>query len=232
MLCQCTPDKRLTGLLQTLSKILLLEDDMLFAETLIDLLEENSYKVTHAPNGQRAIDATFEDNFELYILDINVPLIDGIKVLKELREADDITPCIFLTSHKEMLKSCFLCGGDDYITKPFDSDELLLRIEAILRRTSPKSVDCVKLLCHDEVHQRICYDKKELDLSKKEYALLLLLMKHANNTVPKELICDHLWSASKSSSDGAIRVYINRIKQLLPQMSIENIRGIGYKLVS
>lgn len=215
-----------------MSKILLLEDDLLFAETLIDLLEENGYSVTHAPNGQRAIDATFEDKFNLYILDINVPIIDGLSVLKDLRDADDTTPCIFLTSHKDMLRSAFISGADDYITKPFDSDELILRIEAILRRTSTKSVECVKLLCHDEVHQRILYDKKELDLSKKEYALLLLLMKHADNIVTKELIIDELWSASKSASDGAIRVYINRIKHLLPQMCIENIRGVGYRLVS
>lgn len=215
-----------------MSKILLLEDDLLFGETLIDLLEENGHTVTLVPNGQSALDASYEEKFELYILDINVPLINGIQVLKELRDADDSTPCIFLTSHKEMLRSAFMSGGDDYITKPFDSDELLLRIEALLRRTSSKSVECVKLLCHDEVHQRIFYDKKELDLSKKEYALLLLLMKHADNTVPKELISDELWSASKSASDGAIRVYINRIKHLLPEISIENIRGIGYRLVS
>jgi len=215
-----------------LSKILLLEDDLLFAETLIDLLEENGHTLTHVPNGQSAIEASFKEKYELYILDVNVPLIDGIQVLKELRDADDTTPCIFLTSHKEMLRSAFLSGGDDYITKPFDSDELILRIEALLRRTSLRGVKCVKLLCHDEIHQRILYDKKELDLSKKEYALLLLLMKHADNTVPKELISDELWSASKTPSDGAIRVYINRIKHLLPQINIENIRGIGYKLVS
>lgn len=215
-----------------MSKILLLEDDLLFGETLIDLLEENGYTITHAPNGQSALDASYEEKFELYILDINVPLIDGIQVLKELRDANDSTPCIFLTSHKDMLRSAFISGGDDYITKPFDSDELLLRIEALLRRTSSKGIECIGLLCHDEVHKRILYNKKELELSKKEYALLLLLMKHVNNTVPKELISDELWSASKSSSDGAIRVYINRIKHLLPQMGIENIRGVGYRLVS
>ena len=215
-----------------MSKILLLEDNLLLAETLIDLLEENGYIVTHAPNGQSAIDACFQEKFELYILDVNVPIINGIQVLKELRDANDTTPCIFLTSHKEMLRSAFLSGADDYITKPFDSDELLLRMEALLRRTSSKGIKCVGLLCHDEVHKRILYDKKELELSKKEYALLLLLMQHANNTVPKELISDELWSASKTPSEGAIRVYINRIKHLLPQIIIENTRGVGYRLVS
>ena len=216
-----------------MTKVLLLEDDLLFGETLVDLLEENNFEVTHVPNGQSAIDITFEQKFHIYILDINVPLIDGVTVLKELRDANDSTPTIFLTSHKdkEMLTRGFMSGADDYITKPFDSDELILRLRALLRRCKSSNVECIDLLCHDEIHKRILYDEVELELSKKEYALLLLLMKHVNNTVPKELISDELWSVSQTGSDGAIRVYINRIKQLLPQMTIENIRGIGYKLV-
>ncbi len=226
--------KQSIGQLRALTKVLLLEDNLLFGETLVDLLEENGFEVKHVPNGQNALDATFDEKFDLYLLDINVPLIDGITLLKELRDAKDTTPTIFLTSHKdkEILKNSFESGADDYITKPFDSDELLLRINALIKRSSSNKTECIKLLCHDELHQRILYNKVELELSKKEYALLLLLMQHANNTVPKELISDELWSISQTGSDGAIRVYINRIKQLLPQMSIENVRGIGYKLVS
>jgi DNA-binding response OmpR family regulator len=217
-----------------LSKILVLEDDILLGESLVDLLEDSGFEALHVPNGQSALDATYEQKFDLYLLDINVPLIDGITLLKELRDVDDNTPSIFLTSHKdkEMLQSGFLSGADDYITKPFDNDELLLRIDALLRRTSSKKVRCINDLCHDEVHKSILYKDKRLDLSNKEYALLLLLMKHINNTVPKELIMDELWSLSESGSDGAIRVYINRIKQLLPESMIENVRGVGYKLVS
>lgn len=215
-------------------RILLLEDDLLFAETLIDLLEENDYRVTHTPNGQEALDATFENKFDIYLLDINVPLINGTTLLKELRDANDNTPSVFLTSHKdkEMLKNGFLSGADDYITKPFDTDELLLRIEALLRRTKQTKSKCINLLCHDETHHRILYDNVEIELSKKEYDLLTLLMRHVDNSVPKELIMDELWNSSESGSDGAIRVYINRIKQLLPNVEIQNIRGIGYKLVS
>lgn len=217
-----------------MSKVLLLEDDLLFAETLTDLLEENGFEVAHCANGQNALDKTFLQKFDLYLLDINVPLINGTTLLKELRESKDNTPAIFLTSHKdkEMLKKGFTSGCDDFITKPFDTDELLFRVNAILKRAKNNAVECVGLLCNDDTHKRILYDDKELELSKKEYELLLLLMRHVNNTVPKELILDELWSSSESGSDGALRVYINRIKQLLPQMSIENVRGIGYKLVS
>lgn len=234
MLYLCMPERLLVGLLRMSIKILLLEDDLLFAETLTDLLEDSGYEVVHSPNGQNALDITFENKFDLYLLDINVPLIDGITLLQELRGANDFTPAVFLTSHKdkEVLKNSFLSGGDDYITKPFDTDELLLRIDAVLRRTKQDKTACIDLLCHDEIHKRILYDNVELELSKKEYELLLLLMQHANNAVPKEMITQELWTSSQSGSDGAIRVYINRIKQLLPHMEIQNIRGIGYRLVS
>ncbi|MCW8896049.1 response regulator transcription factor [Sulfurimonas sp.] len=217
-----------------MTKVLLLEDDLLFAETLVDLLEDSDFEVTHAPNGQSALDTTYSQKFDLYLLDINVPLIDGITLLKELREANDNTPTIFLTSHKdkEVLKNSFVSGADDFITKPFDSDELFFRINALLKRVNLNKIECIGLLCHDDTHKRILFDNEELELSKKEYELLLLLMQHVNSTVPKELILDELWAIGETGSDGAIRVYINRIKQLLPQMSIENIRGVGYKLVS
>lgn len=234
MLFLCMQERLFHGLLPVSIRVLLLEDDLLLAETLTDLLEDNDYEVLHVPNGQKALDTIFNEKFDIYLLDINVPLIDGITLLRELREANDKTPAIFLTSHKdkEVLKSSFMSGADDYITKPFDTDELLLRISALLKRTKVETLECINLLCHDAVHKTIFYDKQELELSKKEYELLLLLMRHVNSAVPKELILDELWSTSESGSDGAIRVYINRIKQLLPQLKIENIRGIGYKLVS
>lgn len=217
-----------------MNKILLLEDDILFADTIIDLLQDADYEVTHVTNGQSAIDVTYSHKFDLYLLDVNVPIVDGMTLLKELRDSDDKTPAMFLTSHKskEMLKQGFLSGADDYMTKPFDADEMLLRIGAILKRANSTSMDSNELLHHDTLHRRILYKNQELDLSKKEYELLLLLMKHINNTVPKEMILDELWSSSEGGSDGAIRVYITRIKQLIPEMNIENVRGIGYKLVS
>jgi len=217
-----------------LNRVLLLEDDLLFGETLCDLLEEEGYEVVHVRNGQVALDTVFDNKFDIYLLDINVPLIDGITLLDELRQANDSTPTIFLTSHKdkEILKKSFKSGADDFLTKPFDNDELLLRVQALLRRMKKDIKECVSLLCHDELHKRFFYDKVEIELSKKEYELLCVLVTHVDNPVPKELIINELWHNSESGSDGAIRVYINRLKHLLPQMKIENIRGIGYKLVS
>jgi DNA-binding response OmpR family regulator len=225
--------KLLTGLLRVSIKILLLEDDSLFGETVVDLLEDEGYEVSHFPNGQDALDAIYEDKYDLYLLDINVPLINGLSLLKELREAEDTTPAIFLTSRKdkESLEEGFVNGGDDYITKPFDMDEMLLRVKAVLRRSKKVESKRIGDFSYDEVHKTIHYKNETLLLSQKEYGLLLLFLKHYNEVLPKELIIDALWSSAEGGSDGALRVYINRLKQLLPTLTIENVRGIGYKLV-
>ncbi|MBN2815390.1 MAG: response regulator transcription factor [Campylobacterales bacterium] len=215
-------------------KILLLEDDPLFGETVVDLLEEEGYEVEHFTNGQDALNATFATKYDLYLLDISVPLIKGTTLLGELRDSNDDTPAIFLTSHtdKETLTLGFKNGADDYMSKPFDMDELLFRLKALLRRSNKQDIESVGKLLHEPFYKRVSYDGVELDISKKEYELLVLLMKHVNAPVTKEYILDELWSHSSGGSDGAIRVYINRLKQLLPEIQIENIRGIGYKLVS
>lgn len=221
------------GLLRVSIRVLLLEDDTLFGESLVDLLDEEGYEVHHCVNGQDALDSIYKMKFDLYLLDINVPLIDGISLLGDLREADDNTPAIFLTSHKdkETLQKGFMSGADDYLTKPFDNDELLLRLSALLKRSKKNEPVNLGELSHNKIHKSISYKGDALELSQKEYLLLVLLMKYANSAVTKELIYEELWNFNETGSDGAIRVYINRLKQLLPELSIENIRGVGYKLV-
>ena len=215
------------------SKLLFLEDDTLFRESIVEFLEDEGFEVLHYSNGQDALDATFSHKFDLYLLDINVPLINGISFLSELRESGDNTPAIFLTSYKDkkMLEKGFNSGADDFIKKPFDLDELLWRLQALLKRSGKETLQKIGSFEHDGEHKTISYNSKVLELSNKEYILLLLFLRHVNSNVPKELILEELWSHSDTGSDGAIRVYINRLKQLLPGVDIENIRGIGYRLV-
>ena len=217
-----------------MNTILLLEDDLLLGESVEDLLDEAGYRVLWCKNGQEALDASFEHKFDLYLLDINVPLIDGLTLLKELRSADDNTPTIYLTSHQEksVMQEGFEYGADDYIKKPFDSDELLLRIQALLRRTLGKQKRCTGELCIDAERSVIYENQEVLALSKKEFTLLSLLIENGEKVVSKEMIVDALWTHSSSVSDGSIRVLITRLKQELHSVSIENIRGIGYRLVS
>lgn len=118
-------------------KILLLEDDLLLGEMLCDELKEKGYLVTHCENAQSALEIGYEQAFDLWIFDVKVPLGNGFEVLKELRGLGKNTPTIFLTSLSmiEDLKQGFLVGCDDYLRKPFDVDELLLRVDSLLKRS-------------------------------------------------------------------------------------------------
>lgn len=226
--------KRLDGPLSVSTEILLLEDDLLFGESIQEFLEEEGFSVRLCRNGQEALDATYESRFDLYLLDINVPLIDGVAMLKELRGAEDDTPAIFVTSHREssVLSSAYENGGDDYLRKPFELQELLFRINALLRRTKGKNKHyCVGTLCLDQHHKCIRMEGRELLFSPKEYLLMALFIKNAGEVITKEMIVDELWNASETISEGAIRVYINRLKQEIGSDRILNVRGMGYRLV-
>lgn len=207
---------------------------MLFGESIQDLLEEEGYALTLCRNGQEALDATFKNRFDLYLFDINVPLIDGLSLLHELRDSSDDTPAIFLTSHREteVLSRAFECGGDDYLKKPFDTAELLVRIQALLRRRKGKNRQCAGDLCLDEVHKSVFLGGREIHFSLKEYQMMALFIRNAGEIVTKEMIMNELWSASENISDGAIRVYINRLKQEIGSERILNVRALGYRLVS
>lgn len=215
------------------TKILLLEDDLLFGESIVDLLEEEGFEIVLCRNGQEALDETFKGQFDLYLLDINVPLLDGLSLLKELRGADDATPAIYLTSHQDIgiLSQAFEIGADDYLKKPFDIHELIVRVHALLRRNKGKTRTSAGDLLLDEQHKCVRMGEKELPLSLKEYQLMSLLICNAGEIVTKEMIMDALWNPSEMISDGAIRVYINRLKQEIGNDRIVNIRGVGYRLV-
>lgn len=215
------------------SKILLVEDDALLGASLEDLLEDAGYETVLAVSGEEAIELTFRQKFDLYLIDINLPLMDGLTLLKELREAEDSTAAIYLTSYskQEKLLEGFASGADDYITKPFDNDELLARIEAILRRTQANTPKRVGEFCIDENSKEISYKQTPLQLSKREYTLLVLLLRHANKVVTKEEIARELWGSPEESSSSALRVCINRLKHQVEGLTIENIRGVGYRAV-
>ena len=208
--------------------ILLVEDDTLFAETLADFLEDEGFCVTHAVNGEVALDFTFKNSYDLYLLDINIPLLNGIELLQELRSSYDNTPSIYITSYrdKSMLEKAFKSGCDDYIKKPFDLDELLWRIKAKVQGVKKSRDDFII------ESQQISYKGKRVELSVSELKILKLLLENADTIVSKEMIEDLLWSSAQSGSQGSIRVYITRIKKVIPEINITNIRGVGYRYES
>jgi DNA-binding response OmpR family regulator len=214
-------------------KILLLEDDKLFNETIEDFLEEEGYQIQTAFDPYSALEISYDSRFDLYLFDVNLPYESGFELLEKLRSSGDKTPTIFLTSRddKDSMIKGFMVGADDYMKKPIDLDELLLRIKAILRRQTRGDkielgeciVDCnaKKVYCRGEV----------LTITNKAVELLLLLVLAKGEVVRVEEISEHLWHVSEDASLGAIRVYITTLKKYFPN-NIENIRGVGYRFIT
>jgi len=214
--------------------LLILEDNTLLLETLEDFLSEQGFVCTLARDGKEALRYSYTQKFDCYLLDVKVPHISGFDFLKELRDAGDRTPAIFVTSFndKESLMHGFSLGGDDYIKKPFDLDELLARIHALIARTKGSREESVKINETFTLHlsrKRLICNGRELDVHLKDFELLALLIENRGSVVTKEMIYEVLWSHSQECSEGSIRVYINNLKKIFGKEAISNIRGIGYR---
>jgi len=213
------------------SKILLLEDDQLFNETIQDFLEEEGFVLDIALDPYTALDFTYKSNYDLYLFDVNLPYESGFDLLEKLRQSDDATPTIFLTSRddKASLAQGFEVGADDYMKKPIDLDELLLRIYALLRRQVRKTRVSIGKYTLDTVAKMLYLNEEELDLTQKAVELLLLLVQADGEVVSLDVIKSKLWSAAESPSEGSLRVYVTQLKKYFPDM-ITNIRAVGYKM--
>ena len=214
--------------------ILLLEDDELFASTLEDFLSDEGFAVDIASDGEVCLELNFKKNYDLYIFDINVPKINGLDLLEQLRQSDDNTPTIFLTSYKDKdtLHDAFLKGCDDYLKKPADLDELILRIKALLKRNKKqfKVIDLSNNFTFNPSTKRVYENEVDLNLPIKVLDLIELFLENKGEIVTKNMIISKLWTTQEEYSEGSIRVYINQIKKILGKDAISNIKGIGYKI--
>ena len=214
-------------------KILLLEDDEVLAETLCELLESEDFDVVHVTDGEMALDVTFKSAFDLFLLDVNVPQLNGFELLKALREADDTTPAIFITSLNDIasLSKGFEVGADDYIKKPFDFDELLVRIKALMRKSYHGHASVVKVanFSFDIEKDELYKDGKFVKLSPYEHHIVKLFFKNLDQTLIKEHILEEL-GEGKEMSEGALRVHIAKLRKI--GLDITTIKGIGYRLAS
>ena len=208
------------------NRLLLLEDDPNLSKTLIKYLKINGYEVDWAKNGEEAMDLSYKNRYALYLFDINVPLLNGVDLLTALREAEDFTPTIIISAMidvKSVTKG-FIAGADDYVKKPFDPEELLIRIKA--KTAMLKEKITFKDFEIDLQTQEIYYKKELLSLSNVQKALLFSLIKNYPNPVTK----DELMLLLEKPTDLALRVNIAKLKKSL-DIEIKNIRGVGYKVI-
>ncbi|WP_291951853.1 response regulator transcription factor [Campylobacter sp.] len=217
--------------------ILLLEDDINLGEIVSEFLEDEGYVVTLVDNADDAQNYAYEKNYDLWILDVKVPQGDGFSVLKKLREAGKYTPAIFMTSLNTTLdlQKGFESGCDDYIKKPFELEELKVRICAILKRSFAHKCEDYEDLGNGFkfalISQILYHNDKPLSLPLKEIKLLSLLIKNKGKFIDTSRIFEEIWEFDQEPSELSLRAYIKNLRKLLGKNSIINQRGRGYSYV-
>lgn len=214
-------------------RILLVEDDKLLADALSRALVQSAHAVDIVSTGEEADHALSLGIYDLAILDIGLPGLSGLDVLRRLRSRRSTMPVLMLTAFdilQDRVRGLDL-GADDYLAKPFDLPELEARVRALLRRGS-NSTPCLEhgLLRFDTVGRRVYYDKRPLDLSPRELAMLELLLMRAGRVVSKEQLVNHLYGWGDEVGDNAIEVNVYRLRKKLEPLGCEirTVRGMGY----
>ena len=206
-------------------KILLLEDDRILCQSLQEYLESEGFDVDTAHRGEEVFDLSYEQRYDLYILDINVPDMNGFDILRSLKDAGDSTPAIYITALTDVnsLSKGFESGADDYIKKPFDPEELVIRIKSKYLRNDP----CIsyKKLYYDPRTRIVKYDGELVQLGEVQMNIFHLLISRAGEVVNSFELMELL----EQPSANALRVNLAKLKSKL-HIEIKNIRGQGYMI--
>ncbi|MGI8403872.1 MAG: response regulator transcription factor [Thermomicrobiales bacterium] len=222
-------------------RILVVEDDESILELVSTMLRFTGFPVETAVSGSAALAEARNSTFDLLVLDVNLPDIDGFSVCRKLRQDRNDVPVIFLTARDDPtdLRAGFLGGGDDYLTKPFSLEELLFRIEAILRRTLQPTEPTTLLTCDDlslnDETYRVWRGDEEITLSPTEFRLLRYLLLNQGRVVSKHQILDHVWHYDFGGDPSAVETYVSYLRRKLGDRDaqlIRTVRGFGYILQS
>ena len=221
-----------------MSKILLLEDDANLNETVTEFLEEHGYELVSVYDGYEAQEKLYESKYDLLLLDVNTPGINGFDLLKEAREGGVLAPAIFITSLDSVddLEKGFDSGCDDYIRKPFVLKELYIRVDTLLKRSffheSKERIKIADNIEYDIKNNELMIDEETVSLGHKESMLLKLFMKTEGEVVAHERIYEHLWDYDEEPSDTALRTYIKNLRKMIGKEKIVSIKKQGYKFIT
>ena len=220
-------------------RILLVEDDKGIVRFVKKGLTENSFSVDVATNGEDGLASVLHMKYDLIVLDILLPKMDGREILKRMRSIDIQTPVVFLTakdSEEDIVHGLNL-GADDYLTKPFSFNELLARIQAILRRgqapSLPSRLQVANLILEPDGH-RVFREKTKIELTPKEYALLEFFLRHAGEIITRTMISEKVWDYHFDTSTNIIDVHVshlrNKIDKDFEPKLLHTVKGVGYVL--
>jgi len=216
-------------------KILLLEDDLALSDIILEYLEDNNNDVTLVYDGEEALSAAYETQYDIYLFDVNVPAIKGFDLLKMLREEGDKTPTIFITSLNDIedVSAGFESGADDYIKKPFELAELLLRMQNLQKRhytqARSQTVQISKDLSFDIDKELLLHKGNTVFLPAKELKALKAFLKHPNEVLTFETLNTVLWDYDETPSSESLRAHIKNLRKRLGENLIHNVRGSGYR---
>ena len=219
-------------------RLLLAEDEAELSKALCTILKHNNYSVDAAFNGRDALDAALEGNYDGIILDLMMPELDGMSVLRALREADVSSPVLILTAKGELEDKIagLDAGADDYLSKPFQMGELLARIRAMTRRKSefaPGILTFENITLDRATYRLICGDA-ELRLGNKEFQMMEMLLSNAGRLIPTEEFMERIWGNDSESEINVVWVYISYLRKKLASIGasveIKASRGVGYTL--
>ncbi len=226
-----------------MAKILLVEDDPCFGSVLKSYLQLSDYEVTLCVNGNEGLEAFRKERFDICLLDVMMPEMDGFTLGKKIREIDSSVPFVYITakSLKEDMKQGYEIGADDYIIKPFDSELLILKIKAILSRCEHDSgEDRLKVIqigrydFNTELRTVTWDGDQVIKLTPKEAHLLELLYKHQDGLLTREKALNEIWGANDYFTARSMDVYITKLRKFFKDdesVRIENIHGSGFRLV-
>ena len=216
-----------------MTNILIVEDEQNLARFIELELKHEDYNVDIEYDGRTGLDKALNKSYDLIILDLMLPNINGLEICRQIRQ-EQSTPIIIITAKGETYDKVAVLdyGADDYIVKPFDIEELLARIRAILRRQPQKNVIDINGIIIDKDAFKVTVDGTQLELTKTEYDLLYVLAENRNHVMQREQILDHVWGFNSEVETNVVDVYIrylrNKLKPFNKEKSIETVRGVGY----
>ncbi|WP_295149408.1 response regulator transcription factor [uncultured Campylobacter sp.] len=218
-------------------KILIVEDESMLLDLMSDYMRSQNYDVTGVKSYDEALSIAYETNFDLWIFDVKIIGGNGFNLLRELRDAGRGAPCIFTTSLNTVADVAvgFESGCDDYLKKPFELRELHLRAQNLLRRSFTRAKDGFLPLLGElkfDLAQNVLYDgERAITMSKKQSALLALLLKNRDRFVSHDEIFSQIWDYDESPSELSLRVYIAELRKILGKERIISKSKLGYKYV-
>ena len=222
-----------------IERILLVEDEEPIRDLVSTALRFIGFTVESVGTGPEGLALARNEPWHLLVLDVNLPGLDGFAITRKLREAGDDVPVIFLTARDDPadLREGFMGGGDDYLTKPFSLEELVLRVEAVLRRGQGRAAERAQLsagnlLMDDDAH-RVWLSGQEVELTPTEYRLLRYLMRNIGRVLSRAQIIEHVWDNGYAIEPTGVETYVSYLRRKLDDRDgrlIRTVRGVGYSL--